>query len=137
MPIATNRRMANLETYKALLMQERAALVKRIYERRGQVLAQHDVDDEGAFATQHELKDFAFLNMEREMRTLTEVELSLRLLDSGQYGWCGSCGCEIPVARLRALPWTRTCITCAGGAVDRGKWQVHEAARTDGPQPHD
>jgi RNA polymerase-binding protein DksA len=125
MAIASKRKAPNLEIYRARLMQERAELVKRLYERRSQLAMEHEVDDEGAFAIENSLKDFALTNMEREVRTLAEVELSLRLLDNGQYGWCGGCGAEIPVARLKALPWTRTCVHCAGGAINRSNPSIY------------
>jgi RNA polymerase-binding transcription factor DksA len=86
-------------------------------------------DDEGAFALQDVIKELAATNLEREIRTLTEVELSLRLLESGQYGLCGSCGDEIPTARLQALPWTRICVACAGGAIKGAERENGDAAK--------
>ena len=103
------------ESYRHLLENKRKELVDRLSKRRTQVTLDHDVDDEGALALQSVSRDLTMTSLEREIRTLAEVELSLRLLDSGQYGWCGSCGTEIPAARLRALPWTRICVDCAGG----------------------
>jgi len=137
MRIAPRRKVGNLETYKSLLVKEQAELVKRLYERRSQVASEHDVDDEAAHALESTLNDFTIGNMEREIRTLAEVELSLRLLDNGQYGWCGGCGCEIPVARLQALPWTRTCVNCAGGGINRGHSLSHETARVEAEEIHD
>jgi RNA polymerase-binding transcription factor DksA len=40
-------------------------------------------------------------------------------LKNGQYGRCGSCGVEIPAARLQAIPWTHVCVNCAGGGLKR------------------
>jgi RNA polymerase-binding transcription factor DksA len=83
------------------------------------------------FALQDVIKELAATNMEREIRTLSEVELSLRLLESGQYGMCGSCGDEIPMARLQALPWTRICVVCAGGGIKRAEGEKREIAKDD------
>jgi RNA polymerase-binding protein DksA len=77
--------------------------------------AKNDPDDEVAVAVQSVVKELALTNMEREIRTLAEVEFSLRRLETGEYGICGGCGQQIPEARLRALPWTRLCVECAGG----------------------
>jgi RNA polymerase-binding protein DksA len=137
MAIASKRKTPNLDIYRTLLMHKRAELVKKLYERRSQLAVEHEVDDEGAFAIEHSMKDFALTNMEREVRTLAEVELSLRLLDNGQYGWCGSCGAEIPLARLKALPWTRTCVNCAGGAINRGKSMYFETVENDADEVRD
>jgi DnaK suppressor protein len=41
---------------------------------------------------------------------LEKVEHCLKLIDSGEYGICESCGCEIPFERLKALPYASYCI---------------------------
>jgi RNA polymerase-binding protein DksA len=111
------KKKVNPEMYRQLLVEKRRELISRLYERRSQIAVEREPDDEGAFALQDVIKDLALTNMEREIRTLSEVELSLRLMESGQYGLCGSCGDEIPTARLQALPWTRICVVCAGGGI--------------------
>lgn len=44
---------------------------------------------------------------ENEIETLREIELALEKIDNGTYGTCEGTGKKIPVARLKALPWTR------------------------------
>jgi DnaK suppressor protein len=105
--------------FRGLLQQKKDELVQRLYERRAELHGDTDPDDEGAVAVQSVVKELALSNMEREIRTLAEVELSLRRLSTGEYGICGSCGQPIPEARLRALPWTRLCVECAGGGIQR------------------
>ncbi len=117
MQASTKKKKVNSEMYRKLLTEKREELISRLYERRSQIAVERETDDEGAFALQDVIKDLALTNMEREIRTLSEVELSLRLMESGQYGLCGSCGDEIPTARLQALPWTRICVACAGGGI--------------------
>jgi DnaK suppressor protein len=127
----TRKKKVNQEMYRKLLLEKREELIKRLYERRSQIAVDRAPDDEGAFALQDVIKELAATNMEREIRTLTEVELSLRLLKSGQYGLCGSCGDEIPTARLQALPWTRICVACAGGAIKGAERENGDAAKED------
>jgi DnaK suppressor protein len=125
------KKKVNLETYRKLLLEKREELIKRLYERRSQSAVEREPDDEGAFALQDVIKELSATNMEREIRTLSEVELSLRLLESGQYGICGSCGDEIPTARLQALPWTRICVVCAGGAIKGAGRENRNVAKDD------
>jgi DnaK suppressor protein len=125
----TRKKKVNQEMYRKLLLEKREELIKRLYERRSQIAVDRAPDDEGAFALQDVIKELAATNLEREIRTLTEVELSLRLLESGQYGLCGSCGDEIPTARLQALPWTRICVVCAGGAIKGVERENGDAAK--------
>jgi len=52
--------------------------------------------------------------LESEGRSeLALVEAALARLGTGEYGRCQHCGAEIAPARLSALPWTDSCITCA------------------------
>ena len=117
MAVGVKAKGKSWENFKEILLGKRDELIQQLTRRRSQVAIENDVDDEGAVALRNVSRDLTMANMEREVRTLAEVELSLRLLESGQYGLCGSCGDEIPAARLKALPWTRICITCAGGGV--------------------
>ncbi len=43
---------------------------------------------------------------------LSRVEKALRKMDNGNYEYCSTCGKEIPVARLEAIPWANECIQC-------------------------
>lgn len=45
--------------------------------------------------------------------TLVEIEDALAKLETGSYGSCESCGGDITVARLEAMPAARLCIDCA------------------------
>jgi RNA polymerase-binding transcription factor DksA len=49
-----------------------------------------------------------------ERSILTEIEEALARIQSGTYGRCEADGGVIPRARLRAIPWTRFCVRCAG-----------------------
>lgn len=51
--------------------------------------------------------------MESEMRLLIEVENALERLDNGTFGVCEGNGEFIPKARLKAIPWTKYCVSCA------------------------
>ncbi len=120
MPTATMKRNSEFETYRKLLEDRRQELVERLYQRHGEITIEGGPEDEAAIALRSVNRDLAIANMERETRTLSEIELSLKRLEAGQYGICGSCDSVIPGARLRALPWTRLCIDCAGGGIHQG-----------------
>jgi len=44
---------------------------------------------------------------------LHKVERALAHIAAGTYGKCESCGNDIPVARLDALPYATLCVDCA------------------------
>ena len=55
-----------------------------------------------------------------EARTeLTLVAKALEQMKKGQYGTCGDCGEEIPMARLKAYPFADRCIRCATVAEEK------------------
>ncbi len=47
-----------------------------------------------------------------ESRELTQIETAIKLIREGRYGLCEDCQVKIPIARLRALPYTPLCIEC-------------------------
>ncbi len=119
MPAATMKRNSEFEMYRKLLEERKQELIERLYQRHGEIVIERGPEDDAAVALRSVNRDLAIANMERETRTLSEIELSLKRLEAGQYGICGSCDSVIPGARLRALPWTRLCITCAGGGIQK------------------
>jgi DnaK suppressor protein len=105
-----NRKYEAVE--KALLAQ-RDELTTKINGRMNEVQIDREPDDEAALASDSASKDMAVVTLERERRTLEEIESALRRIKSGEYGSCASCGEPIPEARLKALPWARVCVRCA------------------------
>jgi len=47
-----------------------------------------------------------------DAKILQAIEEALWRIEKGTYGVCRDCGEPIAPARLRAIPWTRVCITC-------------------------
>lgn len=47
-----------------------------------------------------------------ESRELARVEKAIEAIREGRYGKCEGCGKSIPITRLRALPYTSTCVEC-------------------------
>ena len=129
----TKRKESNLEHRQSVLLAKREELIGRLHARRSEIVAERESDDEAGIALQAVIRDFTYVSLENEIRTLAEVELSLRRLETGQYGLCGSCGEEIASARLDALPWTRVCVACAGGALD----QHLRSGRQEGHNTHE
>lgn len=46
-------------------------------------------------------------------KQLLLVEEALERLHSEEFGVCVHCGEQIPVKRLRAVPWGKSCVACA------------------------
>ena len=47
-----------------------------------------------------------------DAKILQAIEEALNRIESGTFGVCKDCGEMIAQARLDAIPWTRSCISC-------------------------
>jgi len=54
-----------------------------------------------------------------QSQNLVSVNVALRRMDEGGYGFCERCGSEISRGRLDALPETTLCIDCAADTEER------------------
>jgi len=57
---------------------------------------------------------------EVESRELANIENALENIRQGSYGACETCGGNIPLARLQALPYATLCIHCQREAEKAG-----------------
>ncbi len=51
-------------------------------------------------------------NRDRERKLIKKVDESIARIDSGDYGFCNSCGVEIGLKRMEARPTATLCIDC-------------------------
>jgi DnaK suppressor protein len=51
-------------------------------------------------------------NRDRERKLIKKVDESIARIESGEYGYCDSCGVEIGLKRLEARPTATLCIDC-------------------------
>ncbi len=62
---------------------------------------------------------------ERGKEEIAEIELALTKMSSGRYGKCKFCGKSIPIKRLKVLPATRLCLSCAQKYEENQKLLKH------------
>jgi DnaK suppressor protein len=51
-------------------------------------------------------------NRDRERKLIKKINETIAKIDSGEYGFCDSCGIEIGLKRLEARPTATLCIDC-------------------------
>ncbi len=110
---ATKPKNKKYEAIEKALIEQRDELRRRLSDRMTEVHIDREPDDEAALASDSSSKEMAVATLERERRTLAEIEAALLRMKKGEYGMCASCGEPIPEARLKALPWARVCVKCA------------------------
>ena len=106
------------------LASQRNELRRRIDRHRMDVVLDREPDDETAAAVENVSRDMLAATLERERRTLKEIESALARMEKGEYGTCDRCGVAIPKARLDALPWARLCIHCAERSLNSSGLRV-------------
>ena len=83
---------------------EHAREAQRLYEEKEPDWEDRAADVTNADALEH-LSD-------NERAQLARVDLALRRLADGTWGWCVVCGSPIPRERLRAIPEAVRCASC-------------------------
>ena len=106
----------DLEGFRKRLLAELQAHQQRVDRARNELPVDSDPDDAAGVASRSAYREVTMGKLERDLQTIVEIERALRRLDEGQYATCVGCQSRIPDARLKAIPWTRTCIECAGGS---------------------
>ena len=100
--------------FRGRLLEKRRELLHRLVSERQ---ASADVPDSGP----GDSVDLAVLSSEREAscriasfesHAVHDIDCALERLENGTYNICEECGCRIPRARLRALPFASTCLRC-------------------------
>jgi DnaK suppressor protein len=71
--------------------------------------------------------------IERAEERLRSIDLAFNLLERGRYGICARCGEEIPLERLRAVPFATYCVDCQ---QKRDRAQRLGEGRLDDPFAH-
>jgi len=64
-------------------------------------------------------------NRDRERKLIKKIEETIGRIDSGEYGYCDSCGVEIGLKRLEARPTATLCIE-----VPSSQWAMSGHERT-------
>jgi DnaK suppressor protein len=106
---------------KAFLKSARASLL----DTRKQVLEGIESDakfsregskDEGMdaydLASEERDRDISLILSDRDRQKLQAIDDALERIKNGTYGICEACELDIAEERLKALPFTRLCVTC-------------------------
>jgi DnaK suppressor protein len=104
----------DFEVFRKRLLAELQIHQQRVDRARNELPVDSDPDDDAGLASRSAYREVTMGKLERDLQTIVEIERALRRLDEGLYTTCVGCQSHIPDARLKAIPWTRTCIACAG-----------------------
>ena len=104
---------AQLRHFEAILKNWKADLMAEVDRT-----VHHMQDDAANFpdpndrATQESEFSLELRTRDRERKLIKKIDEALKEIESGDYGYCESCGIEIGIRRLEARPTATLCIDC-------------------------
>lgn len=112
--MAMERKEAIVDEIRARLLERQEELRRRVSTiaagaGRGTPL-DPDFEEQAVERQQDEVLDALD---EAARRELARIRHALARMEQGEYGACAVCGADIPVGRLRAVPYTDLCVACA------------------------
>lgn len=104
---------AQLEHFRTLLLTWKAELLAEAERTKDYINeetnAMADINDR---ATQEEEFALALRTRDRERKLIRKIDKSILEIETGDYGYCETCGTEIGLRRLEARPTATQCIDC-------------------------
>ncbi len=100
--------------YKKMLLELKDELYKevRINQEAGKEAQGEDVQDLADQASESYDRELASSLSEAERARLESVEKALGRVEEGSYGVCETCEKDIPLPRLKVLPFACLCVSC-------------------------
>jgi DnaK suppressor protein len=105
----------NVSVYKDALLKKRAELVQTSGIKPLASSMEHNNGRQGDMADQASGNNEVHIALrlkQTDAKILQAIDEALMRIDKGAFGLCRDCGEPIAEARLNAIPWTRSCITC-------------------------
>lgn len=113
-----------MASFKKILIQKRTELLNKVNSANREIGEDYGVKstgDEIDTASHNSEKEMFFELAANDKITLEAINDAISKIENGVYGKCECCDCEIPVERLKAIPWSRYCIKCQSEAERPGK----------------
>lgn len=104
---------AQLEHFRQILLKWKQELMEEV-DRTVQHLQEdaNNFADPADRATQEEEFSLELRTRDRERKLIKKINEAIDDIDSGDYGYCESCGIEIGIRRLEARPTATLCVDC-------------------------
>jgi DnaK suppressor protein len=125
MGIAMSTNSSRLDTLREILARLRDETYERIASFRrdqSEEVMTSPGDEMDVARSTSDVETHASL-IERSEDRLRLIDQALARVDNGTYGTCAECGEDIPIERLKALPFALLCVDCQQKrGRSRGRW---------------
>ena len=98
-----------IQKQKIRLLEEKERIQQnfKLFEEETKDIAKETVTEDGDVAQKYLDQKMNFSLREKDLRTLREIDVALRKIDDGTYGYCEESGEPIELKRLEKRPWAR------------------------------
>ncbi len=95
-----------LNVWREQLVYEAENTINHIQEDSAPVA---DINDRATIEEEFTLE---LRTRDRERKLISKIDKTLHIIETGEYGYCKTCGIEISLERLEARPTADQCIDC-------------------------
>ena len=101
------------EQIKKMLQKMRMDIINELSKKKTTLEEEKTVEIEDLDAIAEDRnREYEYLLTTMDTKKLKQIDEALAKIENGTYGTCEECGEEIPVARLKILPFAKLCIDC-------------------------
>jgi DnaK suppressor protein len=108
----------------ASLLRAKRTEVSAALRNRDEIAVEKAPDDLDQVQLMSE-RELAIRNLDRDSNLQRQITRALARIEKGSYGVCLYCEEDIPVRRMKAVPWAAFCISCQE-QIDRREIEVDE-----------
>jgi len=107
-------RAKEIQDIKEILLNMKKEMVENLKEKMkaADVSEHREIGDMFDDADLEQSREFELLLTSREKQKLEQIDAALKRMEAGEYGVCEECEEEIPIGRLKALPFATLCVKC-------------------------
>ena len=101
------------EQIRKMLQKMRSDIISELSKKKNTLEEEKTVEIEDLDAIAEDRnREYEYLLTTMDTKKLKQIDEALAKMEHGTYGICEECGEEIPVARLKILPFAKLCIDC-------------------------
>ncbi|MCD6280202.1 MAG: TraR/DksA family transcriptional regulator [Deltaproteobacteria bacterium] len=107
-------RAKEIQNIKKILLNMKNEIMENLKERMksADISDQREIGDVFDDADLEQSREFNLLLTTREKEKLEQIDAALTRMEAGEYGICEECGEQIPIGRLKAMPFATLCVKC-------------------------
>lgn len=103
----------DFEQIKKMLLKMKAEIIDELAKKKAALEEEKNIEiEEGDALAQDRNREYEYLLTTMDTKKLKQIDEALSKIENGTYGICEECGEEIPLARLKILPFAKLCVDC-------------------------